>query len=1251
MSCTKKKERQKLIKCFLILKPSEKDRRKIIVVTKYCPPPTGSSNSGTTDGPQDESNTSSGDKSTQIQSHQSSGDLQKTNTNQMTVIDDIDESSLTLFCLPNGGEVSSTRLQPSFHSFLITKQNGSRVYGSTLTIWERIKTGEDADRYINKALCFLTSLPFVAAMHKLLLYIYENNCSLGVVQSICDLKMPSRGKCMKLKLPKSRYIVSYQYHQQQQNQQATNSENQANSGSGVIKNCLHEEIYIYRGLSSFPLFDYPLRQLFVEILTPEQFLNAFIATLLEYQLLIISESYYKLMMVAEALTSLLLPFSWQHVYVPILPTKLGLHFLDAPTPYIMGINSSSRDAANISSVFSGSTASSIQCRIDCDTGKIDYFFDEDAALEDDLLTEIPPFIEELKIEIESILSSESRLQGLLNFSGENSLSMPVKVKETSSSEFTYLDDLKLNQSLRIAFLKCIKKNILSDHEKFIVTTSTRKDAVTFDAVSYLCDQPDSTRNFLSKFLKTQMFVSFIDESVKKMHKSKQSIYSSQQSLMITSSYGTEEMDEPLLGDADLDGKFFNAREIPFTEVVIDPLVSSSNDLSNSRLLASPMRRRRPRTPASETSSLRRGRTTSESGDDDSQQQNNANDVLSSPFRVPTALAAQTNWKVVESLLREIKVRTKRILLAKMGNEEIAPLGVGSPEDMEENTLIASLCDLIERIWSHARANDKEIIRCSFWSHVVAFTTLQREDGDSSQIDSSLLTPALAWVLLRKRIDSLSRMSIDSGSSSSISNPPSPSKDLSSSNDYLKPIPNTFYYDYKSVQSMKDIKTEIGKSRAFIRLALERKLLSKHLRVLLSNQELVSSMYKRYAFLRCEEEREQFLTHLLTLNAVDILCFTNTFSTSSLTYTLVIEGSGPLTGWILLSGTLAQSSEIALTNISNIFTFKHINLGLINSLTISVSLSTKIFIGHCFVRNEVTGHLFKFVCHRWFGRNIEDGATERVLLGEVVSNSCIGEILKKSQTRSSSIGRHWARSTSGYREESLEVQELQQMLGEIVNEMVRLYYNHYGQTFNNHSTKNDHHRNLYLSPLKKNVARPTRNHPSRSSNNLSTSTYSSRLFNNRSSIHQKTLVTLIFGEKQLLWTLLQIFYYDFKRRSRSSFRKQIFLWDYLLAIICELKISETREPVMDKMISLVETISVEAANWGKDSKFQLFLILSIRDHYLTKFLKYLSKPHMASQYYEANSFLRNPILMTSLLQILGTFDEMKLSIDSSFTKGL
>jgi len=44
----------------------------------------------------------------------------------------------------------------------------------------------------------------------------------------------------------------------------------------------------------------------------------------------------RLMLIAEGITSLIFPFTWQHVYVPILPASM-LHFLDAPVPFIMGL--------------------------------------------------------------------------------------------------------------------------------------------------------------------------------------------------------------------------------------------------------------------------------------------------------------------------------------------------------------------------------------------------------------------------------------------------------------------------------------------------------------------------------------------------------------------------------------------------------------------------------------------------------------------------------------------------------------------------------------------------------------------------------------------------------------------------------------------------------------------------------------------------------------------------------------------------
>lgn len=61
-----------------------------------------------------------------------------------------------------------------------------------------------------------------------------------------------------------------------------------------------------------------------------------------------------------------------------------------------------------------------------------------------------------------------------------------------------------------------------------------------------------------------------------------------------------------------------------------------------------------------------------------------------------------------------------------------------------------------------------------------------------------------------------------------------------------------------------------------------------------------SLYKRYAFLRCEDEREQFLYHLLALNAVDYYAFTNSF---------VKTGKGQLLGKQMASCHLGR--EVSL----------------------------------------------------------------------------------------------------------------------------------------------------------------------------------------------------------------------------------------------------------------------------------------------------------------------------------------------------
>ena len=85
-----------------------------------------------------------------------------------------------------------------------------------------------------------------------------------------------------------------------------------------------------------------------------------------------------------------------------------------------------------------------------------------------------------------------------------------------------------------------------------------------------------------------------------------------------------------------------------------------------------------------------------------------------------ASIAETNWNFVNQLLREAKSKTKRILLEKLGSEAVewghgdTMLFTGS----EENMLVASVCDLCERIWSHGLQSHQR--KSALWHYLYKF---------------------------------------------------------------------------------------------------------------------------------------------------------------------------------------------------------------------------------------------------------------------------------------------------------------------------------------------------------------------------------------------------------------------------------------------------------------------------------------------------------------------------------------------------
>ncbi|XP_077212384.1 DENN domain and WD repeat-containing protein SCD1-like isoform X2 [Tasmannia lanceolata] len=76
----------------------------------------------------------------------------------------------------------------------------------------------------------------------------------------------------------------------------------------------------------------------VQCLDVDNLIRLFTAVLLERRVLLRSNKYSLLTLVSEAICHLIYPFRWQHVYIPLLFFS-GVDYIDAPTPYMMGLHS------------------------------------------------------------------------------------------------------------------------------------------------------------------------------------------------------------------------------------------------------------------------------------------------------------------------------------------------------------------------------------------------------------------------------------------------------------------------------------------------------------------------------------------------------------------------------------------------------------------------------------------------------------------------------------------------------------------------------------------------------------------------------------------------------------------------------------------------------------------------------------------------------------------------------------------------
>uniref|UniRef100_A0A0X3NW61 DENN domain-containing protein 5A n=1 Tax=Schistocephalus solidus TaxID=70667 RepID=A0A0X3NW61_SCHSO len=498
---------------------------------------------------------------------------------------------------------------------------------------------------------------------------------------------------------------------------------------------------------------------------------------------------------------------------------------------------------------------------------------------------------------------------------------------------------------------------------------------------------------------------------------------------------------------------------------------------------------------------------------------------STPFSdLQSPVMAQAHWDFVDALLEECRHRTKRMVIQKMG-QEAANLGHNyhSVSEVEENTLVSGLCDLLERIWSHGLQTKHGA--SALWNHLILYvernlptepalvgdefspppscqyaraslpfdtrlggspslnirdgknnnnnslsplTThiniqsprlddytpaasprpvqtpgglppmdmagyaslprsresrwTERQVGGQSVGRSLSLTPSQrvhrspaatrmrsflpSWVSSRSAVISATPIVTETtsagGSASTGGNSASNVLvvDVSGLRDDALTDSELFGRDVFGVRSTVDAKSQIGLARAFVRLALEKKRLSIYLKLLLSDAPLLRELYARHAFLRCEEEREQFIVHLLSLNAVDYYSFTRMLPKAELIYRISVVTGRKQIGrcsaavWISLRGHLGSSGTIELERSGTYVEFKHRNLGILNTLRIghdNAGLTPKMFVEAVLVSTPLTGHVYTFHCNHWLGRGVEDSSCERLLIGQIAHVSKKGTV--------------------------------------------------------------------------------------------------------------------------------------------------------------------------------------------------------------------------------------------------------------------
>ncbi|XP_070387877.1 C-myc promoter-binding protein isoform X6 [Dermacentor albipictus] len=412
---------------------------------------------------------------------------------------------VALFCLPMGATVEAwpkkaSQPRPTFSTFVLTLGSADKVYGASITFYERFPEEQltDAQRAqlsssnrsgqpqpteeevfsANKSICLLSHWPFFRTFEKFLRFLYRlsfvKNPRVSVERYIShfmlDIPFPS--------VQRPRIWIQ-----------------------------LEDDHISLSQLEDTPL---PLSgasfKEFLKTLAPDNCLCVLLLALTEQKMLFHSLRPDVLTSVSEALVALMFPFHWQCPYIPLCPLGLS-DVLSAPLPFIVGVDSRYFDMYE--------PPQEVAC-IDLDTNTI-FINEEKSFLTLKLLPKkaTKTLRGNLQSLYEKVCLYESNVASIAAAAAQNT-SAGGALGPIDREIGLHRKERRLELDIQEAFLRFMAA-ILKDFGSYLrPITTAPKPGVTdpnslFDINGFLKSRDRTYHRFYQLMMHTQMFTRFIEE--------------------------------------------------------------------------------------------------------------------------------------------------------------------------------------------------------------------------------------------------------------------------------------------------------------------------------------------------------------------------------------------------------------------------------------------------------------------------------------------------------------------------------------------------------------------------------------------------------------------------------------------------------------------------------------------------------------------------------------------------------------------